>query len=142
MVAGHPNATRYPEVEFRDIPGNTISGYLNKAQLSKELGCEPNTVRKFILRERLFLPDFYTKKGIFFKVDRIPELKDKWQNRLSAFPVSGPVKGVITRFGMMLPRVSPRKEVLERLMLKVPKRRSRDSSWRTRPHYNLKDLMR
>jgi len=142
MRGGHPTAARYPDVEFRDIPGNTISGYLNGAQLAEELGCVRFTITKFILRERLFLPDFYTKKGIFFKVDRIPELKEKWQNRHSAFPVSGPVKGVITRFGMMLPRVSPRKEVLERLMLKVPKRRSRDSSWRTRPHYNLKDLMR
>lgn len=140
MPGGHPNAKRYPGVEFCDIPLNQIEGYLNRTELAKALNVAGDTLNKYILHERLFMPDFYTKKGIFFRIERIMELKEKWENRLSAFPVSGPVKGVITQFGMMLPRIKPRKEVLERLIQSRPKRRSRDFSWKTRKRYNLKDL--
>jgi hypothetical protein len=140
MPKGHPTADRYPGVEFRDISLNRIEGYINRGQLANVLGCTVETLNRHIVHERLFNPDFYTRKAIFFHIDRIQELKAKWENRNQAFPVSGPVKGVITQFGMMLPRVRPKKEVLERLTLSRPKRRSRDSSWRTRKRYNLKDL--
>lgn len=140
MGKGHPTADRYPGVEFKDIPSNRIDGYLNRGQLAKLLDTMPATLWKYIVNERLFSPDFYTRKAIFFREDRIQELKSKWENRLTAWPDSIPVKGVITQFGMMVPRTKPRKEVLERLIQSRPKRRSRDSSWRTRAHYNLKDL--
>lgn len=140
MPKGHPTADRYPGVEFKDIPSNRIAGFLNQAQLAVVLGCHILLLGKYIVHERLFRPDFYTRKAIFFREDRIQELKSKWENRLTAWPDSIPVKGVITQFGMMAPRTKPRKEVLERLIQSRPKRRSRDSSWRTRAHYNLKDL--
>ena len=140
MPAGHPNAKRYPGVEFCDIKANRIPNYLNRGQLAEILSTTPGTLNRYILREELFQPDFYNKKGIFFRIDRLEELKSKWEDRHSAFPASGPVRGVITPFGMMLPRVRPKKEVLERLIQSRPKRRSRDSSWRTRKRYNLKDL--
>lgn len=140
MPQGHPTPARYPGVEFCEIKANRISGFLNRGQLAELLGTSPGTLNQYILRDRLFMPDFFNKKGIFFNETRIQELKDKWENRLSAFPDSVPVRGVITQFGMMLPRVKPRKEVLERLTSLRPKRASRNSSWRTRKRYNLKDL--
>jgi hypothetical protein len=140
MPKGHPTAERYPGVEFRDISLNRIDGYLNRGQLAELLDTGTLALNRYILHERLFSPDFYTRKGIFFHIDRIQEIKAKWEDRFQAFPGSGPVRGVITQFGTMLPRVKPRKEVLERVTLSRPKRRSRDSSWRTRKHYNLKDL--
>lgn len=140
MPKGHPTADRYPGVEFKDIGLNRIDGFLNRQQLAELLNIGTLALSHYIVKERLFQPDFYTRKGIFFSIDRTEELKSKWQSRHSAFPDSRPVKGIITSFGIMLPRVKPKGEVLERVTRSRPKRRSRDGSWRTKKHYNLEDL--
>lgn len=129
----------YPGVEFKEKPGNNHAGFLNVGQLAAHLGFNRNTLSKHLLAG-LFLPDFITSKGIFFNEDRLQEIKAKWDERLTVYPGSEPVRGIITPFGMMLPRVRPKREVLERLTLTKPKRRSRDSSWRTRKRYDLQDL--
>lgn len=139
MGSGHPTAALYPRVEKSEIRRKKIAGFLNITRLAVVLGTDRNSVAKWIGRGVLD-PDFRTNDSVFFAEDRLPEIKAKWADRHSSSPVSVLSKGVITQFGLMLPRVRPKREVLERLSRARPKRRLRDSSFRTRKHYNLSDV--
>lgn len=138
-ISGQPSSDRYPHVEFKDIRGRKIPGFLSIRELAAILGCNGLTLTKYV-RQDLIRPDFYNRAAVFFDIARLEEIKKTWQNRSMASPVSAPAKGVITRFGMMLPRAKPDADLLRRLTLSRPKRPSRDSSWKTRRRYNLKDL--
>jgi hypothetical protein len=139
MAIGKPTSERYPGVEFREVRGRWQSGYLNIAGLAEVLGCSTMTLTKFV-RAGAIKPDFFNRTAIFFSIGRLEEIISLWQNKETLSRDSAPVRGVITRFGMMLPCAKPNAEVLKRLILSRPKRPSRDSSWRTRRRYNLKDL--
>lgn len=140
----------YGDIEFRE-PGRWIEpGFLNFRQIAAALGVS-HTAVQVNTKKGLFKPDFYSSRGVFFAEGRLEEIKLKWTSRQRKkvvrtkkpkppSPAWVPEKGVITQFGMMLPRVRPDEKVLERLMASRPKRPSRDSSWRTRRRYNLKDL--
>lgn len=129
----------FPGVEKREIRSYRISGYLNKPQMRAVLGTALVTFDQF-LATGLIKPDFYTDNGVFFDEARLEEIKKQWADRLTSSRVSGPVKGVITPFGIMLPQERPNAKLLERLTRSRPKRASRDSSFKTRKRYNLKDL--
>ena len=144
MTARATPAKLYPDVEFRET---RRPGFLNLKQLAAALGTTSSLLGAWV-RKRLFRPDFYTARSVFFAEARLEEIKSKWANRrqkrqrkVKTSPEFVPVKGVITPFGVMLPRARPDAALLERLTLSREKRPSRDSSWKTRRRYNLKDLM-
>lgn len=127
------------DVEIRDIPGHKIAQHLNVGQLADALGTSSHTLMKYVTAG-VIRPDFRNKAANFFAEARLEEIKTLWRNRSKASLDSAPVKGVITPFGMMIPRARPDAALLERLIRTRPRRPSRDSSWRTRSRYNLKDL--
>lgn len=129
----------YPLVEKSEIRHKRIPGFLNIAQLAVALGTGRNDVSKWA-RRGVLNPDLRNNEAVFFAEDRLQELREKWADRRSSSPVSVLSKGVITQFGVMLPRVRPKNEVLEQLNRQRHKRPSRDSSWLTRPNYNLSDV--
>lgn len=130
---------RYPDVEFSEIASHTFPGYLNCKQMAARLDANLGHFNKWV-KDGSFQPDLYNAISVFFSEKRAAEIEAKWPDRLTLSPASAPVMGVITPFGMMRPRVFPKREVLARLIQSRPKRASRDGSWKTRKRYNLADL--
>ena len=58
-------AKHYPDVEFRDIRGRKIDGFINIGQLAKALGVWPMSLTNY-LKADLFRADFYNLRAAGF----------------------------------------------------------------------------
>lgn len=127
-------------LEFIDQHRYRHPQFISASELANHLGVS-TTALSNSMKNDIMVPDRMNAVGVYqFRRDRLQELEERWKNRLHAYPAWAPVRGVITQYGMMLPRVVPRGEVFTREILSQPGKPMRDL-FRPKPtFYNLSDL--